>query len=166
VTSASLAVMQLPARAGERWLALPFVGAPAAAELAITAVVSGALDPAQPWAGLFVDAWPETIPVREETTGIAFHHDAPAARAPQAVLLAVPPDAAATTWTTDDLLATIDEAHDLARLRGVGPHDLRFLGTVLPALLLPASLSADVPSVRLEALAALATASTGVLGKA
>jgi hypothetical protein len=166
VTSASLAVMQLPARAGERWLALPFVGAPAAAELAITAVVSGALDPAQPWAGLFVDAWPETIPVREETTGIAFHHDAPAARAPQAVLLAVPPDATAATWTTDDLLATIDEAHDLARLRGVGPQDLRFLGTVLPALLLPASLSADVSSVRLEALAALAPASTGVLGKA
>ena len=166
VTSASLAVLQLPPRAGERWLALPFVGAPATAELAITAVVGGTLDPAQPWAGLFVDAWPETIPVREETTGIAFHHDAPGARAPQAMLLAVPPDAAATAWTTDDLLATIDEAHELARLRGVGPQDLRFLGTVLPALLLPASLSADVPAVRLEALAALATASSGVLGKA
>ena len=166
VTSASMAVMQLPARAGERWLALPFVGEPATAELAITAVVGGTLDPAQPWAGLFVDAWPETIPGREETTGIAFHHDAPGARAPQVVLLAVPPDAAAKTWTTDDLLATIDEAHDLARLRGVGPQDLRFLGTLLPALLLPASLSADVPAIRLEALAALATPSVGVLGKA
>jgi hypothetical protein len=158
--------MQLPARAGERWLALPFTGEPAAAELAITAVVSGTLDPALPWAGLFVDAWAETIPAREETTGIAFHHDAPGARAPQTVLLAVPPDAAATTWSTDDLLATIDEAHDLTRLRGVGPQDLRYLGTLLPALLLPASLSADVPAIKLEALAALATPSTGVLGKA
>ena len=166
ITSTSMAVMQLPARTGERWLALPFSGEPAAAELAITAVVSGTLDPALPWAGLFVDAWPETIPGREETTGITFHHDAPGARAPQAVLLAVPPDTAATAWTTDDLLASIDEAHDLARLRGVGPQDLRFLGTLLPALLLPASLSPDVPAIRLEALAALATAGSGVLGKA
>jgi hypothetical protein len=166
VTPASLAVMQLPAQAGERWLALPFGAAPATAELAIAAAVSGTLDPAQPWAGLFVDAWPETIPAREETTGIAFHHDAPGARAPQAVLLAVPPDAAAKQWTTDDLLATIDEAHDLARLRGVGPQELRFLGTLLPALLLPASLSTDVPAIKLEALAALATPSSGVLGKA
>ena len=67
---------------------------------------------------------------------------------------------------TDDLLATIEEARDLARLRGVGPQDLRFLGTLLPALLLPASLSADVPAIKLEALAALATPSSGVLGKA
>ena len=165
VTSTSMAVMQLPAQAAERWLALPFGLAPAAAEVAIAAAVSGALDPAQPWAGLFVDAWPETIPAREETTGIAFHHDAPGARAPQAVLLAVPPNAAANSWTTDDLLATIDEAHDLARLRGVGPQDLRYLGTLLPALLLPASLSPDVPAIRLEALASLAVPSSGVLGK-
>jgi len=166
ITSASLAVMQLPARPGERWLALPFgTTPPATAELAITAAVSGVLDPTKPWAGLFVDGWPETIPAREETTGIAFHHDAPGARAPQAVLLAVPPDAAAPAWNVDDLLATIDEAHDLARLRAVGPKDLHFLGTLLPALLLPASLSDDVPGVRLEALAALAPASAGVLGK-
>jgi hypothetical protein len=157
--------MQLPAVAGERWLALPFGAAPPAAELAITAAVSGVLDPAQPWAGLFVDAWPETIPAREETTGIAFHHDAPGARAPQAVLLAVPPDLAAAAWSTDDLIATLDEAHELARIRGVGPQDLHFLGTLLPALLLPASLSADVSGVKLEALAALAPPTTGVLGK-
>jgi hypothetical protein len=166
VTPDSLAVMQLPARRGERWLALPFDGEPAAAELAIAAAVSGPLDPAAPWAGLFVDAWAETIPAREETTGIAFHHDAPGARAPQAVLLAVPPDAAAKHWSTDDLLATIDEAHDLAPLRGVGPQELRFLGTLLPALLLPASLSTDVPAIQLEALAARAAPSSGVLGKA
>lgn len=165
VTPASIAVMQLPAVAGERWLALPFGAAPPAAELAITAAVSGVLDPAQPWAGLFVDAWPETIPAREETTGIAFHHDAPGARAPQAVLLAVPPDLAAAAWSTDDLIATLDEAHELARIRGVGPQDLHFLGTLLPALLLPASLSADVSGVKLEALAALAPPTTGVLGK-
>jgi len=165
VVPASMAVMQLPARPGERWLALPFGATPPAAELSIAAAVSGALDPAQPWAGLFVDAWPETVPAREETTGIAFHHDAPGARAPQAVLLAVAPDAAAATWTVDDLIATLDEAHDLAQLRGVGPQDLRYLGTLLPALLLPSSLSLDVPGVRLEALAALAAPSTGVLGK-
>ncbi|MEO5697300.1 MAG: hypothetical protein ABIQ60_09235, partial [Burkholderiaceae bacterium] len=165
VTPASLAVMQLPVRAGERWLALPFGATPPEAELAITAVVSGVLDPAKAWAGLFVDAWAETVPGREETTGIAFHHDAPGARAPQAVLLAVPPDLAAASWSVDDLIATLDEALELARIRGVGPQELNFLGTILPALLLPASLSDDVPGVRLEALAAQAAVSAGVLGK-
>ena len=166
VTTGSIAVMQFPARAGERWLALPFGATPPQAELAIAAVTSGTLDPAKAWSGLFVDGWAETVPAREETTGITFHHDAPGARAPQAVLLAVPPDPAAPNWSVDDLIATLHEAHDLARLRAVGPQDLRYLGTLLPALLLPASLSTDVPGVRLEALAALASPSSGVLGKA
>jgi hypothetical protein len=77
----------------------------------------------------------------------------------------VRPDLAAAAWSTDDLIATLDEAHELARIRGVGPQDLHFLGTLLPALLLPASLSADVSGVKLEALAALAPPTTGVLGK-
>src|SRR5207253_1267246 len=51
-----------------------------------------ALDPAQPVAGLVVDEWPELVPAAELATGIAFHADAPGARPPQTILLAVHPD--------------------------------------------------------------------------
>ena len=49
------------------------------------------LDPAEPMAGLLVDEWVEVVPASSETTGIAFQHDPPESRAPQALLLAVPP---------------------------------------------------------------------------
>jgi hypothetical protein len=38
-----------------------------------------------------IDAWSETIPRREQSTSVAFGFNAPGARAPQAILLAVPP---------------------------------------------------------------------------
>jgi hypothetical protein len=161
-----IAVTQLPHAAGERWLALPFAAKPPEAELAIVAATNGTIDPAAPLAGLFCDAWSETIPAREETTGIAFHHDAPGARAPQAVLLAVPPMAENPAWSVDTLLDTIIEAHDLARLRTVGPRELEWLGTLLPALFLPDSLSQDVPAVKLAELRAKYVGAIGnVLGK-
>src|SRR5690606_915082 len=36
--------------------------------------------------GLLLDAWTEAIPRPDTTTGIAFHYDAPGARAPNAIL--------------------------------------------------------------------------------
>ena len=154
VTPDDLLVAQLPHVAGDRWLGLPYAdgGGPPSAELAIVGVTSGPVDLTAPLAGLFVDAWMETIPDREATTGIAFHHDAPGARPPQVVLLAVPPAAQSTPWSVDALLDTVVEAHDLARLRAVGPRELNWLGTLLPALYLPESLSKDVPTVDLRAL--------------
>jgi hypothetical protein len=172
VTPAQLVVAQLPHKAGERWLALPYAkgkGAPDA-ELAIVAAASGTIDFAAPLAGLFCDGWTETIPDREETTGIAFHHDAPGARPPQAVLLAVPPAAENPAWSLDVLLDTVAEAHDLARIRAVGPRELDLLGALLPALYLPQAFSRDVPSIDLGGLAAkyeAANAATAtILGKA
>jgi hypothetical protein len=159
-----LAVVQLPHAAGERWLALPYGDAAPAAQLAIVAQWSGAMDFAAPLAGLFCDAWPEIVPAREETTGIAFHCDAPGARPPQAILLAVPPDAGAPAWSVDTILDTVLEAHDLARIRAVGPRQLDWLGTLLPAVYLPTSFSADVPAVNLAGLAANAATAT-ILGK-
>ena len=68
------------------------------------------------------------------------------------------------------ILDTVVEAHDLARVRAVGPRQLEWLGTMLPALYLPDSFSADVPTVDLTGLAskyAGANAATaGILGKA
>jgi hypothetical protein len=163
-------VLQLPRAAGERWLALPFAGTVPEAELAIAAASSGTINFAAPLAGLFCDAWSEVVPSREETTGIAFHYDAPAARPPQAVLIAVPPAMPNPAWSVDAIRDTVIEAHDLARIRGVGPRQLEWLGTVLPAICLPVSLSDDVPAVKFEGLvakyAAANAATATILGKA
>jgi hypothetical protein len=168
VVPRDLLVVQLPQTKGERWLALPFVDAPADAELAIVAHYPSTMNFSAPLAGLFCDAWPETIPGREETTGIAFHHDAPGARAPQAVLLAVPPAVTNQAWSVDTILDTVVEAHDLARIRGVGPDTLEWLGTLLPAILLPDPASPEVPAVNLKDVAAtegLDAAVAAALGK-
>jgi hypothetical protein len=164
-----LVVLQLPHIAGARWLALPFPAggpggaapAPAAAELAVVAHCSGAVDFHAPLAGLFCDAWSETVPGREEITGLALHHDAPNARAPQAVLLAVPPAVTDPAWSVQTILDTVVEAHDLARIRAVGPDTLDWLGTLLPASLLPDSVAPDIPAVDLRALATRAAAPAG-----
>jgi len=170
ITPADLVLAQLPHGDGERWLALPFAGGAApAAELAIVAHTSGKVDFGAPLAGLFCDGWAETVPDREETTGIAFHHDAPGARPPQALLLAVPPAAQNPAWSVDAILDTVVEAHDLARIRAVGPRELDWLGTLLPALYLPESFSKDVPTVDQRGLVAkyeAANAATAtILGK-
>ena len=46
-----------------------------------------------PLVGVVCDEWAETVPGGAETTGITFHYDAPGARPPQSLLLAVPPAA-------------------------------------------------------------------------
>lgn len=56
---------------------------------------SGALEPGADPERLvavgLLDQWTEVVPAVDHTTTVAFHHDAPGARAPQAVLVAVPP---------------------------------------------------------------------------
>jgi hypothetical protein len=101
-----------------------------------------------------------------ETTGVSFHYDAPGARAPQTILLAVPPDPSMTTWSFDVLLDTVLEAHDLGRIRAVGPKELTNVGVMLPCIYLPQSFSRDVPSVRFDLMAAKNLAGVPrVLGK-
>jgi hypothetical protein len=170
VSARDLVVTQLPHSPGERWVALPFVSTVPQAELAIVTCWSAAVSFTAPLAGLFIDGWHETVPNAEETTGVAFHFDAPGARPPQAILIAVPPTAEAPAWSVDAILDTVVEAHDLARIRAVGPRQLEWLGTMLPALYLPDSFSPDVPAVKVAGLAAkyaAANAATAmILGKA
>lgn len=170
VAPADLVIAQLPHREGDRWLALPFAdGVAPSGELAIVADSIGVSDFGGPLAGMFCDGWSETVPDREETTGIAFHHDAPSARPPQALVLAVPPAAQDSSWSVDAILDTVVEAHDLARIRAVGPRDLDWVGRLLPALYLPESFSKDVPAVDLGGLAAkydaINDATASILGK-
>jgi hypothetical protein len=139
-----------------RWAALP--PDPQDDLRGVVAVVAhapgalGSIGAADALAGLFVDEWMESIPATKETTGLSFHFDAPGARAPQSLLLAVPHDRSQPNWTLDALLGVVDEALSLARLRAVRPQDLQGVGLLLPGLFLSENFKRDVPSVGFRAL--------------
>jgi hypothetical protein len=104
---------------------------------------------AQTFAALVCDEWPEFVPDPYQTSAIAFHYDAPGARPPQSVLLAMPPVLGQDAWTFDDLMDVVHEAFDLARLRSVRPRDLTGgLGALLPGNYLPHTYTDDLPSVQ------------------
>lgn len=167
----TLAVWQLPHKSSKPWAArpeawvLPPPGpdgkAPSIRDLVpqMAVVAAGAdalagLEAVTPLAGLQIDEWQEVIPDHMQTTGVAFHYDAPGARPPQSVLIAVPPQLAMEHWTFDQVLATVHEAFDLAQLRCVRPKDLvNGLGAILPGNFLPQNFGADVPSVELWQMA-------------
>lgn len=149
-------VGQLPFKAGERWLGLKLgLGSPAGGRLSVVAHTPTALPTSGTIFGLLIDEWTEVIPHGEETTGLAFHFDAPDACAPQAILLAVSPDARAT-WSPELLEATVAEALDLAQLRMVdlealhpldpNPNALTDVGQYLPALYFATNVADDTVS--------------------
>ena len=84
--------------------------------------------------GLHLDRWVEVVPAPVETTGVAFHCDAPQATAPQAILLAIPPNPR-KSWDVASLEAVLLETLDLAKLRMVDSERRPTLGHFLPALL-------------------------------
>lgn len=94
--------------------------------------------------GLFVDEWVDRIPQREVTTGLAIHSDAPAARAPQSLLLGVTPDDD-TPWSLDLVTATLLQVLEDATVRAVSPQALSALGHHLPAIFSPGRVSGDLP---------------------
>jgi hypothetical protein len=159
-----LDLWQLPHRPGQAWAALPQAWTKSGRErrqsLPQLAVVAQGIDPAQVWdgqtalAGFAIDEWQETVPEPVQTTGVAFHYDAPGARPPQALLLAVPPRMGMENWTFNALLASVHEAVDLAQIRCVRPKDLGAgLGAVLPGNFLPQHDGPELPSVELWRMA-------------
>ena len=109
--------------------------------------------------GLMADTWRDTIPDDTVTTGVAFEYDAPAAVAPQAILLAVA-SPGQSTWETagesrDHLACTVREAEELARLRAADPEALREmwrrsgLDQFLPAIYAPVNFENATPSMNL-----------------
>ncbi|WP_371599926.1 hypothetical protein [Streptomyces sp. NBC_00564] len=154
---ADLVVAQLPRRPGAQWVGLPFdTPPPPTTSLVLHSI--GALDAAAPFAALVVDQWSETVPSRQETTGVSFHFDAPGARAPQSVLLAVPADASATAWSVEALAGAVREAVALARIRQLDIDDVDTAARFLPAAYLPFNLEAKVPSINLNAMVVAAVA--------
>jgi hypothetical protein len=76
------------------------------------------------WCGLMLADWPEIIPAVEEEAGLTVQFDAPGAQAPQAVLIAVPPDEQ-PNWTYSALERTLLDTLQLAKIRAL---DLSHLG--------------------------------------
>lgn len=101
-------------------------------------------------AGMVCDEWPELIPDKFQTAGIGFHYDAPGARPPQTIVLALPPVLGQAAWTFDDLIDVIHETFDVAKLRAVRPRDLGSgLGALLPGSYLPHAYTDALPSVQM-----------------
>jgi hypothetical protein len=99
-----------------------------------------------------VDAWAEVIPSTDHTSGLTFHYDAPGARPPQAIVLAVHPEPDPERWDLDTLLDTVNETAALARLRTLSLKETGAFAALLPALYLPNNYTRDVPSVSFKGL--------------
>ena len=84
---------------------------------------------------LVIDDYTEVVPVADTTTALAFGFDAPGARPPQSILLAVPP-VAGTPWSVNALAGVIGETLDLAKIRMVDLSSVAWAGRFLPALYL------------------------------
>ncbi|RMB61512.1 hypothetical protein [Tessaracoccus antarcticus] len=82
-----------------------------------------------------IDTWAETVPSRHHTTWAAFGYDAPRARPPQAILLALPADVDAPDQAVD-ILGSVLQARRLARVRSVRAPMPPELSLMLPAALL------------------------------
>ena len=84
--------------------------------------------------GVLLDRWVEVVPAAVETTGVAFHCDAPQSVAPQAMLLAVSPNPR-QHWNIGTLEAILLETLELSKMRLVDSERRTTLGHFLPALL-------------------------------
>jgi hypothetical protein len=161
-------VTQRPLRDRDRWAALPFTPQrrPTHVRVATAVHTPGRARLSGSVGILVVDSWIEQVPMASEVAGVALHYDAPSNRAPQVALLAVPPDATVDRpWSLDLVLGSINEAMDLARLRGVTLAELPLVGSVLPALYLPFDLTDNVPSIDVDRLADRLGPAQLVLGK-
>jgi hypothetical protein len=126
---------QLPYDDKEQWVALK--NPPPGNRLSL-ACLTNVTDFTKPLVGLLVEEWVESIPNKEEVTGLTFHYDAPQPRAPQALLLALAPDGV-KKWDSALLETTLRETLELAKLRAVDLSALGELGQYLPAMYVDAS---------------------------
>ncbi|WRZ87934.1 hypothetical protein OHB54_01930 [Streptomyces sp. NBC_01007] len=145
----ALRIAQTPFADGDHWVGA--VGRPQTAPPATGMVIHGpaGLDLSQPVAVAVVDEWSEVIPGETHTAGASFHFDAPGARPPQAVLLAVPPVRGAV-WSVDTLTAVIGETLDLAKVRLVDLQAMAWLGRYLPAAYLPDTALGTAPGIGIK----------------
>lgn len=103
------------------------------------------LGPSEVVAAAVVDGFTEVIPDQLQHGGAAFGFDAPASRAQQAILLAVPP-VVGTSLDNDLLVEIVGETRELAQARMARPVDLAGqVWGLAPTALLPASGHTAIP---------------------
>ena len=152
-----LAVCQLPApdhnaaQGAQRWIGLPLRDGeePPGGQLSIAAHLPRQLPSDKPLLGLVIDGWMEAFPNAHQHAAIAFNFDAPGARPPQAILLAVPPFGSEQDWDFEALEASVRDAMELARLRAIDPltlNEIPVWNHFLPALLYSLNLEGDTIS--------------------
>lgn len=142
-------VIQLPYLANDRWIGLPFRDdlVPEQGKISIIGELPDSVSTIQKIAGFIIDEWVETIPSKEQMTGVAFHYNQPSQEAPQAILLAVP-SSENGKWEWEDLAKTLNETLNLAKIRAVN-YDLvaEKYGYLLPALYFATNLENETISV-------------------
>ena len=124
-------IAQLPAGAAT-WAGLGYgteADRPRSGQVSLAIVGSPPLTGSQAW--LMLAEWPEIIPAVEEEAGAAVQFDAPGAQAPQAVLLAVPPDAQ-PNWSYAALERTLLDTLRLAEIRALDLSQLGDFGQLTP----------------------------------
>jgi hypothetical protein len=130
----SASLVQHPSVAGEGWAALDLPDFSTRRSrlclLGITDIAAAAAGGRL--SGIVFDAWSEVVPAAEVTTGVAVHIDSPSSRAPQAVLLAMPPPG--RTWSVPVVFQTLDQTLQAAKNRAVGPESMASHGHLLPAV--------------------------------
>lgn len=76
-------------------------------------------------AGLVVDFWTESIPLKEQTAAITFSYDQPDAEAPQTIIYAVNPRVRwGNRWNYQELAGALKSTLELVKLRALEPDDL------------------------------------------
>jgi hypothetical protein len=130
-------VGQLPGAPGQRWVGLPKAPNSEYPQglLSLVAHTPFGYDGNAAYAGLILGYFQERIPAEQQTTAVACHYDQPGARPPQSLLLAVPPSVQ-QPWQWDDLVRTVNNTLDLARVRAVDLDALNHVGHHLPALVM------------------------------
>ena len=147
--NADLSVVQLPLNENDRWLGLPLEGRePEGGRISLVAHLPRPFKADAPVLGLAVDQWVDVLPARTQHAAVSFNFDAPGARPPQAILLAVPPEGL-EIWDVEALASTVGEALDLAKMRAVGPSlldDIDGFDQLLPALFFSLNLEGETIS--------------------
>jgi hypothetical protein len=145
--AARFVVTQAPTTASPPWIAVSRGAARASTVLAVDADLSGAT-----LTGLVFDSWSEVLPregrepgTADEVAGVAFHTARPDARAPQAILLALPPDRS-RGWHVEDIHAAVEEAFELAQVRGMDLTDLPELRAMMPPTVEGGDFTVNLPA--------------------
>ncbi|PYK54600.1 MAG: hypothetical protein DME48_07500, partial [Verrucomicrobia bacterium] len=132
--------IQLPYRSNDTWLGVEFPEGTTIVHdtIAMLQCLPQSFTPAGAQCGFLIEEWTETLPQKEEVTGITFNYDTPNSTAANAVLLAVTP-VETGHWSWDNLVGTALDTFERAKLRVVEPDMIDTLTRVAP--LLPATIA-------------------------